>query len=68
MASNFTHAFDQPMRVILDSDGAQPWQAMRIEIGRDASISLSYEEAAKLAADLLRELAVVEARARGVAA
>jgi len=66
MASIFTSTFDTPIRVRRGSVHAESWQAIRIESG-DAAISLSREEAAQLAAELLSaaEAAQVDA---GVAA
>ena len=50
--STFTSTFDMPIRVRRASASAESWQAIRIEIG-DSSVSMSREEAARLAADLL---------------
>ena len=52
--------FDKPIRVCCGSAYAESWQAIRVEIG-DGSISLSREEAAQLAADLLNAAEAVPA-------
>jgi hypothetical protein len=52
MASIFLSEFDQPIRVRRSSETAQPWQAIKIYVG-GGDISLSREEAAQLAVDLL---------------
>ena len=52
MASIFLSEFDKPIRVARSSESAQPWQAIKIYVG-GGDISMSREEAAQLAADLL---------------
>lgn len=51
MASAFTSTFYKSIRVRRGSTKAKPWQAVSIDIG-DLSITLSFEEAAQLEADL----------------
>lgn len=64
MASIFTHTFDQTIEVRRASIEAHEWQAIQIKLASGGSISLSREEAAQLAADLLNavEAAPVEAQ------
>ena len=52
MASPSIYSYDQPITVRRTSESAEAWQAIRVRIG-DFSVSLSREEAAQLAADLL---------------
>jgi hypothetical protein len=68
MASIFNHAFDEPITASRGTADAAPWQALQINVGRSGSISLSYEEDQRLVVDLQRELAAVEAAARGATA
>ena len=53
MASIFTHTFDQTCKVRRAGIDAQSWQAIQISLTSGGSISLSREEAAALAVDLL---------------
>ena len=52
MASISTYTYDKPIKVYKGSAQAEPWQAVNLSLGNYA-ISLSREEAAQLAVDLL---------------
>ncbi|HUX26639.1 MAG TPA: hypothetical protein VMV87_18720 [Burkholderiales bacterium] len=52
MASISTYTYDKPITVRRGSHQAEPWQAVKIELA-EHSLSLSREEAAQLAVDLL---------------
>lgn len=54
MASITTHIYDQPAKVRLcySQEASDAWQAVKVEL-LDFTLSLSREEAAQLAADIL---------------
>ena len=55
MASISTYTYDKPITVRRSSEGAESWQAVKVRIA-DHEVSLSREEAAQLAVDLLNTI------------
>jgi len=55
MASISNYTYNQPIKVRQGSAQAEPWQAVKIELA-EHSLSLSREEAAQLAVDLLNTI------------
>jgi len=67
MASISTYTYDKPITVRRGSAQAGPWQAVKIELA-EHSLSLSCEEAAQLAVDLLNAVEATPVDAQVVAA